>query len=159
LRSPLGSSILAAVVVLSTLGFDRTDDLFVIVHADDPPLDQDWQRMVEFTCESLPHLRRGLVIAGNAKLDAAQRRSLAEALKGANVNVAVLVASPLARGAVTALGWLIGGYRAFDMHELDKAFSYLRISEAHQMRARRSIREIQDRLSAVHDGSAARSNR
>jgi hypothetical protein len=147
------------VVVLSTLGFDEIDDLFLVVHGDETPFEQDWQRLVAATRDSRPRITRGLIIAGRSKLDAGQRRSLAEALKTTKLNVAVLVASPLARGTVTALGWVLGGYRAFDMHELDKAFAYLQVSQAHQARTRRSIEEIRGRLSSANEQSGAPSNR
>ena len=146
-------------VVLATLGYEEFDQLLVIVHAPCPPSDADWDEMMKVTRVSVTRINCCLVVAGHSTLDAQKRRGLADALKGRNLKVSVMVASPLARGMVTALGWLVGGYRAFDMNDFDKAFEYIRIPETTRVKARRVVDEIQKRLGLGASAVKAATNR
>ena len=133
-------------VVLSTLGFDELEQLLVIVHAPVPPSDADWEQMMQASRDALTRIKGCLVVAGESTLDANKRRGLAETLKGRNLKVAVMVASPLARGMVTALGWLVGGYRAFGMNDFDEAFDYMQVPVATRTKARSTVSDIQQSL-------------
>jgi hypothetical protein len=128
------------VVVLPTLAYDRIDTALIVVHAAKPPSDSDWNRLMR---EPLVATKGCIVVAGATKLDAKKRRLLAENVKNLDIKVAVLVSSSVARGIVTALGWLVGGYRAFEMSELEQAAAYVGLPTARAADVQRVVRELQ----------------
>jgi hypothetical protein len=137
---------LGAMVVLRTFAYAAVDDYLVFVHSDIDPSDEDWTQMIAETAPMVRTLKGTLVLAGDIKQSARQRKELAEALAGTPVKAAVLSGSALLRGAVTALGWLGGKHRAFAMHELDKALDYLNVPPDSRRRIRDLISELRLRL-------------
>jgi hypothetical protein len=108
-----------------TLRFSKIDDLLLIVHAPVDPDPHEWSVMIQ---ESRAHAfgyRRVLVFGANVRLKASQRSELADFVNSNHVKVAVLVDSAVARGMVTALGWVTGKYRAFPSDDIEAAIAYL----------------------------------
>jgi hypothetical protein len=108
-----------------TLKFTKIDDLLLIVHAPVNPDPHEWHALMK---EGRAHghlYRRALVLSSNAMLHAKQRSELADFINGRDLKVAVLADSPVARGVVTALGWITGKYRAFPLDGVEAAVAYL----------------------------------
>jgi hypothetical protein len=108
-----------------TLRFAKMDDLLLIVHAPVDPDPREWRVMIEESRARAFGCRRVLVFGSNARLTASQRSELADFVKRQDVKVAVLVDSAMARGMVTALGWVTGKYRAFPSGDIEAAVAYL----------------------------------
>jgi hypothetical protein len=134
------------VIVQATLAYTHIDDLYIVVHPSADPAPEHWTPMIDDVIRLRGRLTGCLVVAGNIKLDARQRSQLAEALRDQKIQVAVLISSPVTRGIVTALGWLVGGYRAFEMSRLEDAIDYLGISVARSDRVRATVAEMRQRL-------------
>jgi hypothetical protein len=134
------------VIVQATLAYTHIDDLYIVVHPAADPAPEHWTPMIDDVIGLRGRLTGCLVVAGNIKLDARQRSQLAEALRDQKIRVAVLISSPVSRGIVTALGWLVGGYRAFEMSRLEDAIDYLGISVARSDRVRVTVAEMRQRL-------------
>lgn len=60
----------------------------------------------------------------------AQRQRVTTRMKGRELEAAVIVDGALTRGIITAIGWVLGGVRAFSPDNCDAAHAYLRLSKA-----------------------------
>lgn len=147
-----GYSRCADMVVLTTLAYERIDDFLIVVHSTETPSDSDWDRLMQ---EPLGELKGTIVVAGGTKLDARKRKVLAERVKDARIKVAVLVSSSVARGVVTALGWLVGGYRAFAMDELDGAGAFVGVPPSQRSEVERVARELRTKLDGAKAGQCS----
>ena len=111
-----------------SLRFDIIDHVMVIVHADVPPSDGDWARMVVVRNASRLKLRSCLVIAPpRASINAAQRADVAKFMKETGSNVAVMTDSALIRGVAMAVGFLGVKVRAFALGDLTTALNFLTV--------------------------------
>jgi hypothetical protein len=108
-----------------TLRFTKVDDLLLVVHALVDPDPHEWSAMIAESRARAHGYRRVLVVASNVRLKASQRSELADFVNSNDVKVAVLVDSAVARGMVTALGWVTGKYRAFPTDDIEAAIAYL----------------------------------
>lgn len=136
-------------IVQATLAYTHIDDLYVVVHPTADPAPDHWTHMIEDVISLHGRLTGCLVVAGNVKLDARQRSQLADVLRGEKIQVAVLISSPVTRGIVTALGWLVGGYRAFEMSRLEDAMDHLGIPVGRRDRVRATVAEMRQRLNEM----------
>jgi hypothetical protein len=111
-----------------SLRFDIIDHVMVIVHADVPPSDSDWARMVVVRNASRLKLRSCLVVAPpRASINAAQRADVAKFMKETGANVAVMTDSALVRGMAMAVGILGVKVRAFALGDLTAALNFLTV--------------------------------
>lgn len=111
-----------------SLRFDIIDHVMVIVHADVPPSDSDWARLVVVRNASRPKLRSCLVIAPpRASINAVQRADVAKFMKETGSNVAVMTDSALIRGVAMAVGFLGVKVRAFAPGDLTAALNFLTV--------------------------------
>jgi hypothetical protein len=108
-------------------------DLFVVVHRVTPPTDREWSDYLK-SWHPLDMSRvRTLVFTDGGRPNTAQRAMANEALGGKASLTAVVSASPLVRGTVTALGWfnpkrVNPKIKAFSPEEADRAFDYLGVT-------------------------------
>ena len=110
----------------NTLRFDLVDNVFVIVHADVPPDDDDWRRFILVRNANRTKIRGQLVIAPpRASINATQRADVATFMKETGTSIAVLTDSALIRGVALAVGFLGVHVRAFPSNELTSALNYL----------------------------------
>ncbi|MEO8904728.1 MAG: hypothetical protein ABI488_20095 [Polyangiaceae bacterium] len=109
-----------------SLRFDIVDHVLLIVHADVPPDDADWARMVLVRNGSRDRIRGHLVIApARATINATQRADVAKFLKETGMSIAVVTNSALVRGVALAVGLLGLHVRGFAPAELPSALTYL----------------------------------
>ena len=131
-------------VVLATLAYDFIDDVMITVHAAADPTAEDWSRMLADLKPMVPRLRASVVVAGDIKLNARQRKQLADTVARWKIKVAVLSESVVTRGIMRAIGWLGGpnSARPFDMRSLDPAMTYLEIPDGRRPQLRATIKQL-----------------
>jgi hypothetical protein len=127
-----------------TLAFAWCGDCSVYLSTANPPTDTDWAEYIKW-CKETPTGKSGkqkvLVFERGPGPNAAQRRMLHELLEDVDVRVAVVTASPIARGVMTALSWFAKKqvYRAFAPTDLSKAFEYLSLDAKTAVEVRAAI--------------------
>jgi hypothetical protein len=111
----------------------------VIVHADVPPDEGDWARMVVVRNGNRDKIRSNLVIAPpRATINAGQRADVAQFMKETSISIAVVTDSALIRGVARAVGFLGVQVRAFSPTELASALNYLVVPQSrHEAMVRR----------------------
>ena len=131
-------------VVLPTLAYDFIDDVMITVHAAADPTQEDWARMLSDLRPMVRRLRCSLVVAGDIKLTAKQRKELADTVRTSKIKVAVLSESVITRGIMRAIGWLggPGSARPFDMKSIEPALTYLEIPDAQRSQLRAAIKQL-----------------
>jgi hypothetical protein len=109
-----------------SLMFTILGDTLLVVHGPMDPEPEEWRELMAASRSTAQSYRRCLVLAGGVTLKAKQRSELADLVNTNGCRVAVLIDSAIARGMVTALGWVTGNkYRAFAMGAIDDAMAYL----------------------------------
>ena len=132
----------------ASLRFDLVDHVLVIVHADMPPLDEDWRRMAVFRDANRDRIRGNLVIAPpRASISASQRADVASFMRG-QVSIAVVTDSALIRGIARAVGFLGVQVRAFSPRELESALNYLLVAASKHQEIIRRIDGLKAQLAA-----------
>jgi hypothetical protein len=105
----------------------RSGRVHVAIHDAAPPTDAEWTGWLELIREARAAHPRFYVETHGGGPDAKQRRALGEVVDKAEMRVAVLTESLVARGIVTALAWLGFSQRAFGLTEQHAAFAYLEL--------------------------------
>jgi hypothetical protein len=144
-------------VLLPTFGYDYVDDVMVTVHKAVDPSEEDWSRMVADLAAKLRELRGNLVLAGDIKLTARQRKGVADAVRGSKLKVAVLTESAVTRGILRAIGWLGGppGLRPSAMEEIGGALEYLEIRGSQRVQVYGAIEKLRTSLNHSSGGSSS----
>jgi hypothetical protein len=120
----------------------------LIVHADVPPTDQDWARMLTVRNASTHKLRGILVVAPpRATINSAQRADVAKFMRETGKTIAVLTESALIRGVARAVGLLGVQVRAFGLGELGNALNYLLVPVARHDELIRRVEGMRAQLS------------
>ena len=97
----------------------------LIVHADMPPTDSDWTRMMMVRNAHLDKLRSVLVIAQpRAGINASQRSDAATFMKSEGRRIVVVTDSAWIRGLARAVSLLGVNVRAFAPNELSRALEF-----------------------------------
>ncbi len=121
----------------------------LIVHADTPPLDEDWARMAVFRNANRDKIRSNLVIAPpRASISASQRADVASFMRESAVSIAVVTDSALIRGVARAVGFLGVQVRAFSPKELESALNYLIVPPSKHAEMIRRIDSLKAQLAA-----------
>ena len=132
----------------ASLRFDLVDHVMLIVHADLPPTDEDWARMITVRNASTQKLRGILVVAPpRATINSAQRADVAKFMRETGKTIAVLTESALIRGVARAVGLLGVQVRAFGLNELGNALNYLLVPVARHNELIRRVEGMQAQLS------------
>lgn len=140
----------AGAVTESTIRFDIVDHVFVIVHADVPPADEDWKRMVLVRNANKSKIRGNLVIAPpRASINAAQRADVAAFMKGTGISIAVVTDSALIRGVAMAVAFLGVQVRAFSPAQLESALSFLVVPPSRQGEIVRRVERLKGQLASL----------
>lgn len=140
--------------------FDLVDHVMLIVHADMPPDDADWQRMVTVRNSNRAKIRGNLVIAPpRASINAAQRADVASFMKASGVPIAVITDSALIRGVARAVGFLGVQVRAYPRNELVDALNFLMVPPSRHADMVRRIEALQAQLSGITRPSASAATR
>ncbi len=130
-----------------TFAFGQYDGrVLVIAMSKENPCDDSWGQLLKFVDDNSWRTPRVVVFSDGGAPTASQRSSLGKIMKQyPETRGAVLVDSAIARGAVTALGWLYGNFTAFRRNGYDAACAYLELSESE----RQAVRLHLDRLIAI----------
>jgi len=125
----------------------------LVVHADMPPSDADWARMVVVRNANRDRIRSNLVVAPpRASINASQRSDVAQFMKANGTSIAVVTDSALIRGVARAVGFLGVQVRAFAPNELTSALNFLVVSPSRHPEFGRRIEIMKAQL-----GGTARS--
>lgn len=143
-----------------SLRFDLIDHVMLIVHADMPPDEADWQRMVTVRNASRAKIRGNLVIAPpRASINAAQRADVAAFMKATGAPIAVITDSALIRGVARAVGFLGVQVRAYPRAELLSALNFLMVPPSRHADLLRRIEVLQAQLAGAARAGAVASTR
>jgi hypothetical protein len=118
---------------MPTMVHDRSADLFVVIHPNRPPADNEWLAYLRSWSGHDMSRMRTLVFTDGGGPSAAQRKLATEALGGKASLTAVVSSSPMVRGVVTALSWFNPKIKAFSPDEAHHAFEYLRIATSEEI--------------------------
>ncbi len=133
-----------------TLRFDIVDHVFVIVHADVPPDERDWARLMLVRNANRTKIRGNLVVAPpRATINAAQRADVATFMKETGISIAVVTDSALIRGVARAVGFLGVQVRAFPPAELTSALNYLMVPASRHAELIRRVEISKAQLATV----------
>lgn len=116
---------------MKTANFTSVGSTFIVVHADMPPSDEDWDGMIKYSLgmASSPRGLTGVLVHAHLSLPTSAQR---ERLVKSGIPVrpqAILTSSGLVRGASTCLAWLGMGkhIKTFAPSKLDEALGYLAV--------------------------------
>lgn len=110
---------------MPSMVYEISGELFVVVHPDRPPTDDDWTAYIRSWHPLDMGRMRTLVFTDGGGPNAAQRKLANQALRGRSSLTAVVSSSPMVRGIVTALSWFNPKIKAFSPEEALEAFYYL----------------------------------
>jgi hypothetical protein len=140
-----------------TLRFDIVDHVFVVVHADVPPADEDWARLTLVRNANRTKIRGNLVVAPpRASINAAQRASVTTFMKETGCSIAVITDSALIRGVARAVGFMGVQVRAFPPAELTLALDYLSVPASRHAELARRLEILKAQLATVDRAPALR---
>jgi hypothetical protein len=129
--------------------FDIVEHVLLIVHADMPPTDADWARMIVVRNAARDRVRSILVVAPpRASINASQRADVAQFIKINGASIAVVTDSALIRGVARAVGFLGVQVRAFAPSELANALNYLVVPQSRHPDMARRIEGMKAHLTA-----------
>jgi hypothetical protein len=132
-----------------SLRFDVLDNVMIVVHADMPPDDEDWRRLVVVR-GNRAHLRGTLVLAPpRASINAAQRADVAAYMRASNASIAVVTDSALVRGLAGAVRLLGVKVRAFTSREIAAALAYLAVAPSRHAEFLHHIDVMRSQLGSV----------
>ncbi len=131
-----------------TIAYKRVGNLVVLVHASAPPADAEFDEYIEFLAKQATPRTRILVFSRGGSPNAVQRKKVAEVgdkYYGGDTPTAVMTDSPVARGAVTAITWLLSKNKmaAFPLDKLEDALAFLQIPSAMTPEVRATIAKLE----------------
>jgi hypothetical protein len=122
-----------------SLLFERHDRWMILVHGTIPPVREEWAQYVDALHEVERSGGEGLlVLTDGVGPDATQRKMVSDV----KMRTSVTTQSRVARGMVTALGWMGVAIRAFAPNEIDDALAYLGIPEPSRTPVTRRLVEM-----------------
>lgn len=130
-----------------TLAFEQVKDTLLLLHGPHSPSDDEWMQYVRALWESVDRgVRNVMVITEGPGPNAMQRGELtSQRNKLAHLRTAVITSSAVARGIVTAVGWLSDrDIRSFSAVNLHQAFAYLKLSDSEGLELRLCIETLRD---------------
>ena len=126
--------------VTDTLRFDLVDQILLVVHADVPPSEADWARLMVVRNANRHKIRGTLVVAPpRASINSAQRADVVEFMKQSGTAIAVMTESVLIRGVARAVGFLGVKVQAFPLREVAQALDSLGVARSRQGEMMRRI--------------------
>ena len=129
-----------------TLGYGKIHDVLLYISAKRPPNDADWAEYVAFFRKAEQPNFRGIVVERGSGPNAAQRKQITDIMSTVTSKVAVMSASPVARGVMTAMSWFSKGFQAFSPDEMDRALEYLGVPSLMATQVKQLVQKIQQEL-------------
>ena len=131
-----------------TLRFDLVDQILLIVHADVPPSDTDWKRLIVVRDANRQKIRGTLVVAPpRASINAAQRADVVAFMRESRTSIAVMTDSVLVRGVAGALGLMGVKVQAFSLADVGRALDSLGVARSKHPDMSRRIEALKAQLS------------
>jgi hypothetical protein len=103
------------------------EDLMIAVHTSRPPSAEEWAEYIAAVASRDPTKLRTLIFTDGGAPSSTQRKEVTTVLGGRPSRGAIVSASRLVRGAVSALGWFNPLIKAFAPSEVADALQYLGI--------------------------------
>jgi hypothetical protein len=130
-----------------TLRFDLVDHLLVVVAADAPPGEADWERLRTVREANRGRIRMMLLVAQPRSLPtSAQREEFTTFMRLTGLGVAVITDSALLRGLGLAMSKLGLKVRAYAPSDLARAFEFCGVSESRREDLTRLIGALKAQL-------------
>lgn len=134
-------------------------DLMVTVHGALPPTDEEWRAYLEFSRTCVGRVTRSLVVSSGAGPNGRQRTMLMKEFpEFAPVPVAIVSASSMTRGIVTALSWFGKKIQAFEPSQLPGALEYLGVPPERHAAVLDRLEKLTGSLSPAARGITKKSN-
>jgi sugar (pentulose or hexulose) kinase len=138
------------VAMVTAVVREERDNFSVIVSVNGrtDPTDAEWDAYMEAITQTLAHHKgdltriRGISISAGGGPASAQRAKVNQLLSGRTVRVAIITASSVGRGIVTALSWFNPMIRAFSPARLSDAIRYLELPQNTQDALRAQLKSI-----------------
>jgi len=133
-----------------TLRFDLVDNIMLIVHADLPPSEVDWARLMVVRNANRQKIRGTLVVAPpRATINASQRADVVAFMKDTGTGVAVMTESVLVRGVARAVAVLGVKVQAFANGESQDAFDALSVPRSRHADLLKRIEALRAQLAST----------
>lgn len=129
-----------------TMLFEVLRGILVGVHSTEAPSDSDWDAWNAFAVANAKDYRAILVFTDGAGPNGVQRAKTAKVQELMPLPTAIVTASALARGIVTALAWMGKNIRAFSPEQVHEAFGYLSVPAATQADLMRDVASLRVRI-------------
>jgi hypothetical protein len=113
-----------------TMRWERCGSTFVIAHSDTAPTNEDYDQTLSGYHQHLGLFNKILISSGGGAPNSSQRKKTTEFWKGKIVpKTAIMTSSRMARGVITALGWLMPSSQmvGVDFDDFPSAFRYLEL--------------------------------
>jgi hypothetical protein len=133
------------------------DVVAVVVHTNEAPSDEDWDRYIDEVAKSGKAIKGVLVYTPSVGPSAPQRARSSKALEqaGMDLQTAIMTTSRMVRGIVTAMTWAVGGkVKAFSTMEFNQAVVSLGLSEDDQLKTRVVLKQLARAADVVVDSFA-----
>jgi hypothetical protein len=119
------------------------DSLVFIAHRSGPIQAEDFS---EYIADMYTHqgITGAVVIPGDAAPGPSQRAEIQKWFESTGARVAVVSASLLVRGAVTALSWFSVPIHSFALNQMDAALHYVELPVQRHAVAKRALRSLCD---------------
>ncbi|MEM7157467.1 MAG: STAS/SEC14 domain-containing protein [Myxococcota bacterium] len=132
--------------------FERHQDWVLLVHGADPPNDDEWARYADVLRDAANSSGRGLLaLTDGVGPNALQRKQVSDV----KMRGAIVTLSRVARGIVTALGWVGVEIKAFPPEDLEDALDYLEIDAQLRLPMRRRLAEMRLELAGEDPAPAS----
>lgn len=120
--------------------------LMILVHTTRPPKDAEWDAYYAELVKQDPKTLRSIAFTDGGAPNGAQRKQVNDFLRGQASRGAVVTASTMVRGVVTALSWFNAQMKAFSPSELDAALVHLGVHPDEMERVHREIQALRKKL-------------
>jgi hypothetical protein len=142
-----------------TMAFGKVDEFLVVVHNKLAPTDEEWNSWLDFNVRnfSTGSTVKCLVVTEGGAPTPVQRQSMKEKLGELMISNpkefrnAIVTASAVVRGVVTALSWFQRGYSAFSPAHMDDAMGYLEVPDQFRPEIRLLVKTLQGQIPEVVD--------
>jgi hypothetical protein len=122
------------------------EDLMILAHTSRPPSAAEWAEYVAAVGSRDPTKLRTLVFTDGGAPTSTQRKELNAVLGGRASRGAIVSASLMVRGAVSALGWFNPLIKAFAPTEVDDALQYLGVPPEQVPLVWGEVRRLREKL-------------
>jgi hypothetical protein len=127
-------------------GIAAHEGLMLLVHTTRAPFDAEWEPYYRELIQHEPGGLRSLAFTDGGAPNGAQRKQVNDYLRGRSSLAAVVTASSMVRGVVTALSWFNAQMKAFAPDQVDDALRYLGVRPQEMAKVRQEIQLLRKKL-------------